>query len=64
MRQMGSMARNLVCYIVDDGCRLPTFTLALRGGVEGRSCIDGSAVKMLQMRGILALKESEVLFSS
>ena len=33
----------------NDGYRLPTFTLALRGGVGERSCITGSAVKMSRM---------------
>ena len=48
----------------DDGCQLPTFTLALCGGVGGRSCIDGSAAKMSRTSESLELKESNVLYSS
>ena len=49
---------------VDDGRRLLTFMLVLRGGVGGCSCISSSVVKTSRMREILALKESEVLYSS
>ena len=48
----------------DDGRQLPTFTLALHGGVGGRSCIDGSAAKMSQTSESLELKESNALYSS
>ena len=48
----------------DNRCRLPTFTLALCGGMGGRSCIDGSAAKMSRMSVSLELKESDVLCSS
>ena len=48
----------------DDGRQLPTFTLALRGGVGGRSCNDGSAAKMSRTSVSLELKESDILYSS